>query len=167
MALYNSIQDYSKGSTEDYMIFCLSKDFLAVQVEKVTEVLPFQEITQVPNSSEDVLGIFNLRGEILTLVDLGKHFSQPVDLNISPAIIVFVMEYLSRQIQFAVPVKNIQGVVKVKSSEISKIPEIGKNMNSELMTGGINFENQFVLILDIEKFISKSLEKTNKAAYGI
>lgn len=62
---------------QQYLSFHLSKEWYGLSVHQLVEVLPLPKITRVPSVPEYILGVMNLRGEVLSVIDLRKFFGLP------------------------------------------------------------------------------------------
>ena len=73
-----------------YLSFRLSSEWYAIRVHQLVEVLPFQQITRVPSIPDHSLGLMNLRGEVLSVVDLKRFFGLNQDVPAEDQTIVVV-----------------------------------------------------------------------------
>ena len=142
---------------ETYLTFQLGKEYFAVNVVKVLEVLEKQHITKVPQAPDHILGIINFRGDILPVVDTRKKFNLPsLSLEEKNFIIVFDFSIDSKNIIIAATADAVKDVIEIKPDEIKPVPEMGISYNTKFIAGAVRRDENFILLLDIEKVFSLS-----------
>lgn len=139
-----------------YLTFLIGKEYFAVNVTKVLEVLQHQSITLIPKTPEHILGIINFRGEILPVVDTKLKFNLKSDGDESKIIIVFDIEHNETKSIIAATADAVKDVIEVADSEIKPVPEMGIRYNSNYLSGAIRRDENFILLLNIEKIFSTS-----------
>jgi purine-binding chemotaxis protein CheW len=138
-----------------YLTFLLGKEYFAVNVNYVLEVLQHQQITAVPQTPGHILGIINFRGDILPVIDTRRKFNLTVDENgKKPIIIVFEVTSESQTITIAATADSVKDVIEVEPDEIKPVPEMGLSYNAKLISGAIRRADIFIMMLDIEKVFS-------------
>jgi purine-binding chemotaxis protein CheW len=141
---------------DTYLTFTLGDERFAVSVLKVLEVLQKQQITKVPKTPPHVLGIINFRGDILPVIDTRLKFSMKHSEQDEKQIVI-VFEIGSEQKQtIAAIADGVKDVIEVNENEIKPIPELGLNYDSTYITGAIRRDEDFILLLNIEKVFSIS-----------
>ncbi len=140
--------------TSTYLTFLIGKEYFAVNVNKVLEVLQHQNITLIPKTPEHILGIINFRGEILPVIDTKLKFNIKEDDVESQIIIVFEIENNETKSIIAATADSVKDVIEIAHSEIKPVPEMGIRYNSNFLSGAIRREENFILLLDIEKIFS-------------
>ncbi len=135
-----------------YLTFVLNDKIYAVCTTSVAEVLPFQAITHLPKTPKWLAGITNLRGEIITVVDLFGFWSIEVSNNPpNPKLILLRSEKQTETAQIAVKVDKVREVVIIPNEDIQKVG------NAPHLLGKINYKSTFLYLLDMEKLLSKLL----------
>jgi purine-binding chemotaxis protein CheW len=136
------------NSTLQFSTFVLQDLFLGVDVLKVQEVIRYQEMTRVPIAPPMVRGLINLRGQIITAIDLRRRFelADRPDTELP-------MNVVLRTDDGAVSllVDEIGDVVEVEEDRFEPIPETVTGMVRELITGVYKLDNRLLLILDTER----------------
>lgn len=141
-------RDESADAGIEVVEFTLSYETYAVASEYVREVYPLEELTPLPCTPAFVLGIVNVRGEILSVIDIKKFFELPekglTDLNK-----VIVLE--SNDMVFGIVADTINGVRRILRADIqSSLPTLTGIRSDYLL--GVTAER--VVILDAEKILS-------------
>ncbi|MDX1252209.1 MAG: chemotaxis protein CheW [Gammaproteobacteria bacterium] len=134
-----------------WVTFYLDGEMYGVNVLQVQEVLRVNEIVPVPGSPDYVLGIINLRGNVVTVVDTRKRFGlRTKDLeDASRIVIIEVMENVIGML-----VDSVAEVVYLRSSEIESAPNVGNEESSRYIQGVSNRDNQLLILIDLNKLLS-------------
>ncbi len=71
-----------------YINFKIGKEYFAISVYKVLEIIQFEQITEIPNSSDFIRGVINFRGGIVPVIDMHKRFNLEKSENESRMVVV-------------------------------------------------------------------------------
>jgi purine-binding chemotaxis protein CheW len=140
-----------------FCTFYLGNDFFGVDVQKVQEVLRYQQQTRVPLAPKTIRGLINLRGQIVTALDLrcrlglGEAAEDTMPINVVVRTEDGVMSLL---------VDEIGDVVEVADEDFEPIPETVAGVARELIIGTYKLADQLLMILDTDKTVN--LEHVNK-----
>ncbi len=139
------------ASTKQFCTFFLNDLFFGVEVLKVQEVIRYQEMTRVPLAPTMIRGLINLRGQIVTAIDLRHRLGLP-----SRAADELPMNVVVRTDDGAVSllVDEIGDVVEVHEDHYERPPETLKGVARELIQGVYKLKQRLLLILDTEKTVS-------------
>jgi purine-binding chemotaxis protein CheW len=121
--------------------------YLGVEVNRVQEVLRDCEITPVPTAPTAVRGLINLRGQIVTAIDLGARFGYPVTGN-SNASTVLILDAGAEPL--GIVVDRPGDVVEVDDASFEKPPDTLKDEPRHLIRGAHKLEGRLLLLLDVE-----------------
>jgi purine-binding chemotaxis protein CheW len=130
--------------------FKLGNLYCAVAVERVQEVLKFRELTKVPLAPMEVEGLINLRGHIVTAIDLRRRLSLPPRLNGNQPMNI-VARTNDGIISFLVD--EIQDVMTVTDESFEPPPETLNPEIASLLLGVYKLEDSLLLILDIDRLL--------------
>ncbi len=133
--------------------FRLGDEIYGVNVMQIREVLRYTEITPVPGAPYFVLGIINLRGNVVTVIDTRTRFGLPqaeVDNN-SRIVIVEVDKQVIGML-----VDSVAEVTYLKESEIEKAPSVGNEETSKFITGVCNKNGELLILIELERMIQPS-----------
>lgn len=149
MSLVDNQDSFNTGSCIEGLLFSLSNEIYAIKSSFISEVVFIKEITPLPNTPDFLLGIINVRGRIISVVDLRKFFGLPVK-GIGNLNRVIVVE--EDGMEFGILTDEIKGNRSIDidnlQNEISGITEVPDNY-----IAGVSNEN--VIVLDISKIISE------------
>lgn len=139
------------GQSRQFSTFFLDGLYLGVEVLKVQELIRYQEMTRVPLAPSMIRGLINLRGQIVTAVDLRCRFDMPE----RPADEV-PMNVVVRTDDGAISllVDEIGDVVEVQEEQFERAPETLKGRANDLVTGVYKMQERLLLVLDVEKAIA-------------
>lgn len=136
---------------EQYCTFYLDGLFFGVQVRKVQEVIRYQQMTRIPLASPVISGLINLRGQIVTALDMRKRLELPDRADGE-----LPMNVVLRTDDGAVSllVDAIGDVVEVDESGYEQPPETLDGVARELIRGAYKLEDSLLLILDSDRTLA-------------
>jgi len=138
-----------------YLTFKLDNDQFAVDVLKAREVLDLKTITKVPHSPRFMLGVINLRGGVVPVIDLRLKFGlNNADLTRDSSIIVMEVIVDDDPVIVGTLVDSVEEVLEVEDQQIEPPPRIGTRLKTEFIQGMGNTGEQFIIILDIDRVFS-------------
>ena len=141
--------------TVQYLTFKMADEIFAFDVAKVREILELIPITKVPQTPEFMRGVINLRGSVVPVIDLRLNFGmQCTDNTVNTCIIVVEVNLNEETIVLGVLADSVQEVVEMEPEHIEPPPQLGTKLNTEFIKGMGKVENDFVMILDIDKVFS-------------
>jgi purine-binding chemotaxis protein CheW len=135
-----------------YISFQLAGETYGINVMQVREVLRYTEIAPVPGAPHYVLGIINLRGNVVTVVDARCRFGLPQGETSENSRIV-IIEADSRVVGLLVD--SVAEVVYVKRSEIESTPKVGSDETANYIHGVCNRDDELLILIDLDKILSK------------
>jgi two-component system chemotaxis response regulator CheV len=140
------------GTNElEVLVFDLAGQSYGVNVAKVREViLPVQPIAS-PDQPPAVLGMFNLRGAVLPLVDLHQYFSLPQDETETKRRRVIVTEFNGQQAAFRVDA--VQHIHRISWQAVREVPEVHEGQHHFAVTGVTEIHDRLILMLDFESIV--------------
>lgn len=140
---------------ETYLTFTLGNEYFALDVEHVEKILEYQPVTEVPKAPEYMLGVFNLRGEVIPLVDTRIKFGMTkTEINTSTCVLVITIHSEGEAIKLGALVDTVNEVVKYNTKELMNLPTVGKQNKTEFLNGVLKVNNRFVLLLNADKIFS-------------
>lgn len=140
--------DTGAGKTVQYCTFQLDGALFGVEVDKVQEVIREQVMTPAPLAPEIVTGLINLRGQIVTAIDLRRRLRRPpLPEGLRPMNVVVRWEDGA----VAMLVDEIGDVVEVDVSALERPPLNLPEASRALLRGVIQREDDLLLVLDVDK----------------
>lgn len=133
--------------------FTVNNEEYAVEVLRVREIIRMTTITQMPNTSEYVEGIINLRGKVIPVVSMRKRFGMMESGNDSHTRII-IMDVHGELMGFVVD--SVSEVFRVSGSEIQPPPAlVSGDISQECIAGVINHGDRLLVLLDLDKMLSQ------------
>lgn len=149
---------------ERYIRFSLSEDEYAIPLLKVREVIAMPEVTPVPQTPSYFLGIINLRGQVITVIDLRVKLGLKAARGEEMAVIIADLGSTG----VGIVVDSINSVLTPKVDEIAEKPNLAANKAADYITGVYRKEKGLVLFLDINSLLSiedqSSINANNRKA---
>lgn len=145
-------RDDSDDEVIQWVTFRLADEVYATEVMQVREVLRLSEITPVPGAPMYVLGIINLRGNVVTVLDTRRRFGLP-DKEPDDAARILIME-AGEQV-FGMLVDSVAEVVYLKSSEIDSSPSVGNEESSRFIQGVYSRDGELLILVDMNKILTQ------------
>lgn len=144
------------NETKAYLTFALGDEKFAIPVDCVQEVVEVEQITKVPHAPEYMLGIINLRGRILPLLDtkLKLGLQRTETTRKSRIMVLDLQDKDDRNLQIGAIVDVAKEVVELQDKEIQEAPEFENTKTSAPITGLVNNQGDITLIMDIAKVFS-------------
>lgn len=145
-----TVEDYNQWVT-----FRLAQEVYGVNVMQVQEVLRISDIAPVPGAPDYVLGIINLRGNVVTVIDLRKRFNLHAR-EADDATRIVIIEVNGQVIGMLVD--SVAEVINLRASDIEASPNLG-NEDSEqarYIQGVFSRENDILILIDLNKLLSES-----------
>ena len=130
----------------------LNQEYFGILLSSVNEFIEIHNITPIPCTPEHIVGNINLRGEIMTLVDIRRFLNLPSPQNqtVSKAMIVQVDEIISGLI-----VDEVFDIIYLNSATICPTPAAVRSSQNEYLQGTAPYRNAMMSILDLKKILSQ------------
>jgi purine-binding chemotaxis protein CheW len=148
-----------------FLTLTLGDETFGIPVELVQEVLEHTRVTRVPRCPEFLLGIVNLRGSIVAVMDLRRRLELPERaVSVSTRFVVVNLELDGRHTPVAMMADSVDEVVEIVEDDIDPAPTMD--------TSGVNLRgvgklaDRMVLLLDVDTLLTDDLLSTSFAAYG-
>ena len=142
------------SESRQFCTFRLDGHFLGVEVERVQEVIRYQEMTPVPLAAAAVSGLINLRGQIVTAVDLRQCLGMPprpegkLPMNV-------VVRANERAVSLLVD--EIGDVLDVPGDSFEQSPTTLDKVDRSLFTGVYKLDGKLLLVLDTDKAVARGI----------
>jgi purine-binding chemotaxis protein CheW len=148
-----SVQQVSE--MRQYLTFKLGNEVFGIDVAKVREILDFTTITEIPRTPEFMSGVINLRGNVVPVVDLRLCFHMSKTVRTRNTCIVVVEVLLeSESTVIGALADSVEEVIDLEPDQIKPAPKIGTQIRTDFIKGMGTRENQFIMILDIDRVFS-------------
>ncbi|MBK1727257.1 chemotaxis protein CheW [Halorhodospira neutriphila] len=156
MAESESVQledlDQAESPTSQWVTFRLGDEEYGIDVMQVQEVLPPSEIAPVPGAPSFVLGIINLRGKVVTVIDTRLRFGlEPREADHKSRIIVMeVGENVA-----GILVDGVDEVASVRAAEIETAPNVANEESARYIYGVVSRDDGLLILVDANKLLTE------------
>lgn len=126
-----------------------------MEIEKVREVLDYAKPTKVPKAPDFMLGIINLRGGAVPVIDMRLMLGMDkTETTVNTCIIIVEVEAGKEHIVLGAIADSVQEVFDLEAGQIEPAPHIGKNIRLDFLKGMGKHGERFVLLMDMDKVFS-------------
>ncbi len=141
--------------TGQYLTFKLDEELYAIDISKVREVLDFSRVTKVPQTLDFMLGVINLRGSVVPVVDMRLKFGLSMtEKTLNTCIIIVEVEIDGETTILGALADSVQEVLELEPDRIEPPPRIGTRLKTKFIKGMGKRDDRFIIILDIDKIFS-------------
>jgi purine-binding chemotaxis protein CheW len=155
----------SSGATHQYLSFFLGGEEYATDILTVQEIKGWDTVTRVPYSPDYILGVINLRGSIVPVVDLRVRFSlESAAFDAATVIIVVHVAGTRGERIVGIVVDAVSDVYSVPSESIQPPPDVMGSIDHTFVVGLANLDDKLLIILDIERLVLSSVLGDGKVA---
>ena len=145
----------AKGSEDPILqwgTFTLDNETYGINVMRVQDVIRYTEIAPVPGAPSYVLGIINLRGNVVTVIDTRQRFGL-MNAEISDNTRIVIIE-ADKQV-VGIMVDSVAEVVYLRQSEIETAPNVGNEESAKFIQGVCNKNNELLILVELDKMMSE------------
>lgn len=156
---HNNKETQSRKSQQEDIIyhqwatFRVDNELYGIDVMQVKEVLRYSEITPVPGADVSVMGIINLRGNVVTVIDTRQMFRMPRAQPDDETRII-VVEFNESEV-IGLVVDSVDEVLNLPQNEVERAPSASGDETSKRFVQGVCYHNGLLIILlDLSKMLS-------------
>jgi purine-binding chemotaxis protein CheW len=148
-------QEEDQSEVKSYLTFKLGEEQFGVHVSQVLNILEMTPVTHVPKSPYYMKGVINLRGQVLPVIDSRLKFGmEEKEYTNNTCIIVMDLELGGEQVDIGTIVDEVISVVEINESQVEPPPSIGTSYNSDFIYGMAKVDEEFVMLLDMQRVLS-------------
>jgi purine-binding chemotaxis protein CheW len=145
----------TNATAQSYLSFKIGEELFAANVLKVVEILEVSKITKVPKSPDYMRGVVNLRGSVLPVIDTRLKFGMPAAIDtVDTCIMVLTIQMENESFILGALVDAVQEVFEITDDQIKSAPTIGSKYKSEFIDGMIRLNEEFIMLLNVDKVFS-------------
>lgn len=146
--------DESATNIQQYLqcvTFTLEDEIYGINVMQVQEVLREIEVAPVPGAPHYVMGIINLRGNVVSVIDARTRFGLPPieSTDLTRIIVIEVQQNI-----IGILVDSVAEVIDIKRSEIETAPNVGADETSKYIDGVVSRDDKLYILVDLNKLLS-------------
>lgn len=151
----NTLQ--AEDGLDQYLTFLLADEEYGVDILRVQEIKGWDIVTPLPNMPDYVLGVINLRGTVVPIVDLRKLFGlESIEFSKTTVVIVVrVRDVMDMERTMGIVVDAVCEVHNIANTELSPAPEFGGSCAAGSIKGLATQNNRMIIMLDIDHLMTK------------
>lgn len=136
---------------QQLVVFSMAKELYGVGIESIHEIVKVPDITEVPDAPPYLVGVINLRGKIVPVVDLRKRLSMP-GTERTKASRVLITENTGRLLGLLVDA--VSEVLKVQPEAVEPPPDMIASIGVEYIIGVAKIDPRLIILIDLKKVLS-------------
>ena len=143
-----------------FLTFVLNDEEYGVDILKVQEIKGWEEATEVPNTSDYVKGVINMRGTIIPIIDLRTRFSletKPPDRT--TVVIILKVQTTDRERTVGLVVDAVAEVYNVNADAVQPSPDFNGSIRSEYLMGLATIQEKMLILLDVDRLVTDAIEE--------
>jgi purine-binding chemotaxis protein CheW len=139
-----------------YLTFALGKEEYGLEILKVREIIGYMDITAVPKTPSYVRGVINLRGQVISVVDLRAKFGmEAAQRTDETCIIVVEIKSGDRKLSTGIIVDRVSEVLNIPGENIEEPPTFGATIATDFILGMGKIAQAVKILLDIDRVLAK------------
>lgn len=142
-----------------YLTFLLGNETFSIDILSIREIIWYTAPTEVPMMPECILGVINLRGSVVPVMDLCNRFGRPTTpVSKSTCIVIVEVDAATGggRLNVGVVVDAVHAVVEIPPTEIEPAPSFGAKIRRDFISGIGKVGGKFVILLDVGQVLSVS-----------
>ncbi len=140
-----------------FLTFALGKEEYGLQILKVREIIGYMDITAVPRTPSYVKGVINLRGQVISVVDLRSKFAMDsAEKTDETCIIVVEIVAQDRKLCTGIVVDRVSEVLDISADKIEEPPAFGSSVQTDFILGMGKIGESVKILLDIDRVLATS-----------
>ena len=155
----NAVKPEQAGAgSHQVLTFVLGNETYGVDILRVQEIRGWSAVTKIPHAPSHVLGVLNLRGSIVPIVDMRMQFNlERAEYTAITVIIVLSVQSRKGPRDFGIVVDGVSDVVDVNAAQVKPAPDLGSREATDYIRGLMPVADRMVVLLDIDRLISGQL----------
>ncbi|MFK7977127.1 MAG: chemotaxis protein CheW [Halioglobus sp.] len=163
----NNFQSHSAETTlqfedglDQYLTFMLADEEYGVDILRVQEIKGWDGVTPMPNMPNFILGVINLRGTVVPIVDLRAHFGLP-DVEFGETTVVIVVRVSgdedSSERTMGVVVDAVSEVHNIATGQLKPAPDFAGACSTDSIKGLVPQDDNMLILLDIDRLMNREV----------
>lgn len=147
------------AGTAQYLTFVCGGEEYGVEILRVQEIKGWEQVTRVPYTPDYVLGVMNLRGMIVPVIDLRRRLNlERRDFDTSTVVIVLRVRTARGEKTVGIVIDAVSEVYSVSTEAIRPVPELGGIADGTCVKGIATVEGKMVMLLDVHALLAACVE---------
>lgn len=148
-------EEHFNTDSEQFLTFMLAGEEYGVEILSVQGVQGWSKTTPIPNTPDYILGVINLRGAIVPIIDLRKRFElETIPYGSTTVVVVVKVTNEESERTVGIVVDGVSEVYRLDNKDIQAPPEFGDAVKTEYIKGLATADEKMIILLEINKLIS-------------
>lgn len=161
----SSADGAATGTSRQVLTFSLGDEIYGVDILRVKEIRGWSPVTRIPRSTQAVLGVLNLRGAIVPIIDLRVRFAlRAAEFTPVTVIIVLSLHTEDGQRECGVVVDSVKDVADITPGNIRPAPSMNAGDACEFIEGITTCDDKMLILLDADRLVSRDLAPAGSAS---
>jgi len=150
-------KDLNRDDGKQYFLFISGGDIYAMNALLVSEIVEYQNITSVPMMQSCIKGVTNVRGNIITVVDLLDRFNLgETKLTPRTSLALIKLSHLDKSVNIAIIIDEVYEVDYIADNSLHESPDFGTKINKMFIKHIGSYNNKDITILNTDKILKIS-----------
>ncbi|MBK7000747.1 MAG: purine-binding chemotaxis protein CheW [Rhodoferax sp.] len=138
-----------------YLKFTLGSELFAIDIQRIREIIEYTAPSAVPMMPESLLGVINVRGSVVPVIDLAKRFGWAATVvGRRTSIVIVEIAHKEQMHVLGLLVDRVNAVGQIANDAIEPVPAFGASIKTEFIAGIAKSDERFVIVLSIERTLS-------------
>jgi purine-binding chemotaxis protein CheW len=138
-----------------YLTFSVSDERYGVPVTQIEEVLEYQPVTPVPRCPAFLLGVINVRGRLVPVMDLRRRLGlEDTEVTVETRIVVMTIQFGEDELSIGAVTDRVDGVMDIEDEYIGPPPRVGTAGEDVGLSGTARTEETIFLLLDVNRLLT-------------
>jgi purine-binding chemotaxis protein CheW len=165
MAFDTAVSAPEGEGAAQYLTFVCAGEEYGVEILRVQEIKGWEGVTRVPCTPDYLLGVMNLRGVIVPVIDLRTRFGlAPRPRDGSTVVIVVRVRGARGEKTVGLVVDAVSEVYNLKADAIRPTPDLGDRIAAACVRGLATVDEKLVMVLDIDRLVNSCIEPADAQA---
>lgn len=144
----NEIEKSEDTIQRQYLTFQLGEELFGLDLIQAREIIKPTKATNIPNSADYIIGIINLRGQLVTVLDLKKRLNLEVEVDGDDKRRIIIINLMDNLLGLLVD--SVEGVVEVSNEEIEKVSLGEQSIKDDYIKGVAKLNEGLLIIINIK-----------------
>jgi purine-binding chemotaxis protein CheW len=151
-----SAETTAASAVNQVLTFAIGDATYGIDIPCVQEIRGWSPVTRLPQAPADVLGVLNLRGSIVPVLDLRLKFGS-TNVQYTPITVIIVVSVMSAKgpREFGMVVDGVSDVIDITPQDVKPAPDLGATSSSAYIRGLVPVNGRMVVLLDVALLIGK------------
>lgn len=155
LAETNELISEMENTGTKYLTFKVGGELFGTQIDNISEIIEFSEMTRVPLTPPHIRGVSNLRGNVVPIIDLAVRLGKERGKATKRSCIIIVeMDDDGEKMDIGFVVDEVDEVLDIHADAIEPAPQFGTDISSDFINGMGKLDGKFVILLFINEVLS-------------